>query len=180
VSREERSRPGHHSLRLLAFAWAFVAVGAAGLVLSYDSLPVAVIVYRPLWADAPTTGTRSFLTVGRIALMGVGQLGAATAMVFASRASFPWQRFWSWLGLVAGVKTLLECMTLMLPDGSGLEMLLTLSVFSVVGAFAVSAVWWWRRGYLRAHPALTRGPLFWLLGSIALWAAFAMVPGLFA
>lgn len=84
--------------------------GAVVLLLSYDSMPQAVVLYRPPWNDAPIMGAKSPFTVGRIVLMGVGQLGAATAMVFVARGSAPWGRFWRWLGLTAGLKTLLECL----------------------------------------------------------------------
>lgn len=168
------------AVRLLAVAWGLVVIGAVVLVLGYESIPGAVVLYRPPWADAPTIGAKSFLTVGRIALMGVGQLGAATVMVLSSRGSAPWERFWRWLGLVAGVKTLLECVALLMPHGSPAEQALTLSTFAAVGLFALRSVWWWRRGDLRAHPALTGGPLIWLLASLALWAVFAIAPRLLA
>ena len=86
------------SVRLLAVAWGLVLIGAVVLVLGYGSSPGAVVLDRPPWADAPI-GAKSFLTVGRIFLMGVGQLGAATVMVLASRGSAPWERFWRWLAL---------------------------------------------------------------------------------
>ena len=165
-----------HAVRLLAVAWVLVVIGAVVLVLGYGGMPGAVVLYRPPWADAPTIGAKSFLTVGRIVLMGVGQLGAATAMVFASRASAPWERFWRWLGLVAGVKTLLECVAFLTPRGSPAEQALTLSTFAAVGFFVLRSVWWWRRGDLRAHPRLTGGPLIWLLASLAFWAVFAIAP----
>jgi hypothetical protein len=166
------------AVRLLVVAWAFVLVGAVVLLVGYRSIPEAVVLYRPPWAGAPTTGPKSFLNVGRIALMGVGQLGAATAMVFTSRTSAPWGRFWRWLGLVAGVKTLLECVDLLVPQGSPAERALTLSVFAVVGLFALGAVWWWRRGDLRAHPPVHAASRTWLLISLAFWAVFALAPRL--
>jgi hypothetical protein len=168
------------AVRLLAVAWILVVVGAVVLVFGYGSMPSAVILYRPPWAAAPTIGAKSFLTVGRVVLMGVGQLGAATVMVLASRGSAPWERFWRWLGLVAGVKTILECVALLMPHGSPAEQALTLSTFGAVGIFAVRSVWWWRRGDLRAHPSLTGGPLICLLASLALWAVFAIAPRLLA
>jgi hypothetical protein len=57
-------------------------------------------------------------------------------MVFASRDSAPWERFWSWLGLVAGLKTLLECAALTVPQGSGAEHALTVAIFGVVGSLS--------------------------------------------
>lgn len=169
-----------HAVRFLSVAWVLVVVGAVVLAIGYGSMPGAVVIYRPPWADAPTMGAKSFLTVGRIVLMGVGQLGAATVMVLASRGSAPWEWFWRWLGLVAGVKTLLECVALLMPHGSPAEQAVTLSTFAAVGVFVVRSAWWWRRGDLRAHPSLSAGPLICLLASLALWAVFALAPRLFA
>lgn len=151
-------------------------MGAVVLFASYDTLPDSVVVYRSPWADGSTMGPRSFVTVGRIAVMGSGQLGAATAMAFASRGSLAWERFWRWLGLVAGVKTLLECVTLVTPQGTGIERGLSLSTFAAVGAFALTAAWWWRRGELRAHRSITGPARIGLIASIALWAVAAVVP----
>jgi hypothetical protein len=164
------------AVRLLAVAWVLVLMGAVVLVLGYGSMPGTVVLYRPPWADAATIGAKSFLIVGRIVSMGIGQLGAATAMVLASRGSTPWQRFWGWLGFVAGVKTLIECVALLVPHGSRAEQVLTLAIFAVVGGFALKSVWWWRRGDLRAHPRLSGGPLIWLLASLVLWAVFSLAP----
>jgi hypothetical protein len=163
---------------LLAIAWGLVVLGAIVLALGYDSMPEAVMLYRPPWREAPEMGSKSLLTVGRIALMGVGQLGAATAMVFTSNGSAPWRRFWRWLGLVAGAKTFLECLTLVAPHGSPAEQALTVATFAVVGVFCLRALWWWRRGDLSAHPPLTVGPLICLLAAMALWALFAVAPRL--
>lgn len=146
------------------------------LFVAYRSIPEVVVLYRPPGADTPTVGPKSLLTVGRIVLMGVGQLGAATVMVFASRGDASWERFWRWLGLVASAKTLLECASLLVPHGSAIEMALTWSTLAVVGLFLLRAVGWWRRGGLRAHPPLTAGPRMWLFASLALWAVFALAP----
>lgn len=164
------------AVRLLAVSWVLVMIGAVVLLVGYRSIPAVVVLYRPPWADAPTIGPKSLLTVGRIALMGVGQLGAATAMVLASRGSASWGRFWSWLGLVAGGKTLLECVGLLMPHESLAEQTLPLATLALVGLFALRAAWWWRCGDLRAHPPLTDGPRTWLLASLALWAVFALAP----
>jgi len=168
------------AVRLVAVAWVLAVIGAVVLLVGYHRIPEAVVLYRPPWGDAPVIGAKSFLTVGRIPLMGIGQLGAATAMVVASRGSAPWERFWRWLGLVAGVKTLLECVAFLVPRGSPAERALTLSTFAAVGLFALAAMWWWRRREFRAHPLLSAGPRIWLLISLALWAAFALVPRLLA
>lgn len=162
------------SVRLLAVAWGLIVLGALMLAFGYASLPESVVLYRPPWADAPTTGSKSFLTVGRIALMGVGQLGAATAMVFATRGSERWERFWRWLGVVAGVKTALECASLVAP--TEVERVFTLATIIAVAAFVVMAALWWRRGELRAHPRLAGAPRLGLIASLCLWATFAIAP----
>lgn len=164
------------SVRCLAIAWGLVVLGALVLVVGYPSLPESVVLYRPPWADAPMTGPKSLLTVGRIALMGVGQLGAATAMVFATRASERWERFWRWLGLVAGVKTALECVSVVTPSEHGLDHAFTLATIVVLAAFVVMAARWWRRGDLREHPRLAGAPRVWLIASLSIWAAFAIAP----
>lgn len=164
------------STRLLAIAWGLVALGALALLLGYASLPDAVVLVRPPWADAPATGPKSFLTVSRIAWMGAGQLGAATAMALGTRGSERWERFWRWLGLTAGGKTALECATLVTPKRLGLDPIFTLLTIAVVATFVVMAARWWRRGELREHPRLTGASRYWLLASLCLWAAFAVAP----
>lgn len=168
--------PHRNSIRLLTAAWGFVLLGVAVLVARYARIQDPVVLDRPPWADTATIGPKSLLTVGRIAMMGVGQLGAATAMVFASRDAAPWERFWSWLGLVAGVKTLLECAALTMPQGSGAEHALNLSTIGVVAVFLLTAAWWWRRGDLRTPPRLEGSFRTWLVASLALWALFALAP----
>jgi hypothetical protein len=164
------------SIGLLALAWGFVVLGALVLVVGYPSIPERVVLYRAPWAEAPMTGSKSWLTVGRIALMGVGQLGAATAMVFGARGSERWERFWRWLGLTASVKTGLECASLVTPSEPGLDHAFTWATIAVVAAFLVMAARWWRRGDLEAHPALAGAPRAWLIASLGLWAVFAIAP----
>ncbi|RYZ06413.1 MAG: hypothetical protein EOO73_15660 [Myxococcales bacterium] len=167
------------SVRLLAIAWGLVVIGALVLVAGYPSIPERVVLYRAPWAEAPMTGSKSLLTVGRIALMGVGQLGAVTAMVLGARGSERWERFWRWLGLAAGVKTGLECAQLVTPSESGLNQAFTGATLAVVAAFLVMAARWWRRGDLEAHPAPAGAPRAWLIASLGLWAVFAIAPRFF-
>ncbi len=141
-------------------------------------MPDNVALYRLPWAGGPTLGPKSVFTVGRIAWMGVGQLGAATAMCLASRSSAGWERFWGWLGLSAGAKTLLECMSFVLPEGSLSQRATLTLTFAVVFAFAGTALWWWRRGELRARPRITGHLRIWLVVSLALWAVCSMAAGL--
>lgn len=146
------------------------------LLVGYPHLPKDVMLYRPPWGQEPLTAPKSPFSVGRLALMGVGQLGAATAMSVAVRSSASWLHFWLGLGLVAGMKTLLECAGLFAAEGSPLGWILTLSTFAVVGLFVLSALRWWRQGVLGAHPPVGGGPRIWLVASLALWAACAFAP----
>ena len=172
--------PQQQSIRFLCGAWALVVLGALVLVAAYPTLPDSVVLYRAPWAAAPMTGPKSLFTVGRIPLMGAGQLGAATAMVFVARASAPWERFWRWLGLVAGVKTALECGWIATPNERGIHHAFTSATTAVVAAFVVAAVRWWRRGDLRDHPRLAGVPRVWLIVALGIWAAFALAPRLLA
>lgn len=106
--------------------------------------------------------------------MRVGQLGAATAMVFATRSAEPWHRFWRWLSVVAGAKTVLAYVSLGAPQEFG--GVLTLLTIGVVAVFVVVAARWWRRGELREPPSLAGAPRFGLVASLGLWAAFAVAP----
>jgi len=161
---------------LLAAAWATIALGGFVLAVGYERIPAEVVLYRPPGTEAPLTAPKSLLTVGRIAFMGAGQLGAATALVAAARESSGWRRFWLGLGVVAATKTLLECIGFVATPESATERALTIATFAVVGLFIVSALGAWRRRKLGPHPLLAGTPRFALLVSVAFWAAFALGP----
>jgi hypothetical protein len=59
-------------LAFLSVAWALVLIGALVLLVAYPNLPNQVPLYRSPWGTAE--GAKSWLTVGRIAFMGAGQL----------------------------------------------------------------------------------------------------------
>lgn len=163
-------------VRLLACSWALVTVGAIVLMLGYRHIPDEVVLYRPPGAEVPLTAPKSPFSVGRLALMGVGQLGAATAMVLATRSAAAWQRFWLGVALVAGAKTLLECASLLAAPGGVLARILTILTFAAVAVFVLVAVRWWRRGGLGPHPAVGKAPRLVLIAALALWAACAFAP----
>ena len=48
--------------------------------------------------------------VMRIALLGIAQLGAITAMAYSARASSGWLKFWTLAAITAGAKTLFQCL----------------------------------------------------------------------
>jgi hypothetical protein len=162
--------------RLLAIAWALVGLGALVLFVAYPTLPSEVILYRSPWGTAK--GPKSWLTVGRIALMGAGQLGAATAIVVDARSSTFWRPFWCCLALVAGVKTLLECLSMTATPGTTVEHALFISTLLLIGLFVLSAARWWRRGPRDPHPPLTPAGQLALYASLGIWALFALAPRL--
>jgi hypothetical protein len=163
-------------LACLSVAWALVLVGALVLLVAYPNLPNQVPLYRSPWGTAE--GAKSWLTVGRIAFMGAGQLAAATALLLVARRAPFWRRFWCWLALVAGVKTLLECLTLTAPPASTVERALTFSTLLLVGLFVLGAARWWTRGPREPHPPLTPTAQLALFVSLALWGVFALAPRL--
>jgi hypothetical protein len=160
----------------LTIAWALAVLGAAALVWGYDRAPEVVTLYRPPWLEAPITAPRSPLTVGRVAALGAAQLLAATAMVSAANASPAWASFWRWLAVVAGVKTLLECLTILTIPGSATERGLTAATLLSVGVFVAA-----HTNHLRSappHPPVTGPQRAWLGVALALWAVSAVGPAL--
>lgn len=164
------------SAHVIAFAWALVVVGGVVLAVSYGSLPEQVVLYRSPWGAHPTMGPRSVFHVARIAAMGGGQLGAATAMAVAARGHPPWGRFWRWLALVAGAKTALECAGFVATHGGLVERAATASTGALVALFLLAAARWWRKGELRDPPPLGRASGVGLAASLVLWAACAAWP----
>jgi hypothetical protein len=169
-------RQGGHGSAHLTIAWACVLLGAAALAWGYERAPEVVTLYRPPWLDAPITAPRSPLTVGRIAAIGAAQLLAATAMTSATQASPAWSRFWRGLAMVAGAKTLLECLTILTLPGSLAERSLTAAMLLSVGVFvAAHANHLWSAP---PHPPVTGPQRAWLGGALALWAVSAVGPAL--
>lgn len=162
--------------RFVVGAWALVLLGAAVLILGYGSIPDVVVLFRPPWAAAPTLGPKSLITVGRILSMGAAQVGVATVMVVSSRGTAAWGRFWRWLALVAGTKTLLECVGFVLSPGGILERAVALGTIAIVVCFLAAAASWWSRGELRAHPHLDRSQRAWCIASLALWFVSVLAP----
>lgn len=138
-------------------------------------MPELVPVYRQILSGTASTAPKSLITVGRIALMGVGQLGATTVMVWSTRSSAAWTRFWAWATLTAGAKMLFVCIGFA-RAGRGVERWTLIASLVTVALFlAASAGWWWR-GELSNAPSLGTQAKLWLALSFALWAALALAP----
>jgi hypothetical protein len=159
---------------LLAVAWALILLSGLVLIISYPSLPGEVILYRSPWGSA--RGAKSWLTVGRIVFMGMGQLGAATAFVLIARSSAFWRTFWRSLAVVAGIKTLLECLAMTAPPGSVADQAFFVSTLLLVGFFVLGAARWGRRGFREPHPPLRPAGQLAVLASLTLWFVFALAP----
>lgn len=160
----------------IGLGWALGVAGAVLLWFRFSELPASITLYRAPWLEAPLTGPRTFLNVGRLVFMGLGQLGAGTAMAVATRNAPGWAGFWSSLVVVAGLKTSLECAELVAGREVAWARAFGLLNVACVGGFLVFALVSWRRGVLRGHPRVTGPALVVVVGSLVLWAGFAVAP----
>jgi hypothetical protein len=148
-----------------------------GLVVGYSSLPEEIPLLRPPWADEALTAPRAWWSVGRLPLLGVAQVGAATTMAVGAHAHAAWGRFWRGVALTAGAKTALECGQLLALGAPTLERALSGLTLGVVLAFLAWASAGWRRGELGEAPAVP-GRAKWALAAwFVIWvgAAWGMV-----
>ena len=167
--------------RWLVAAWTLVVAGGVLLFARADALPEEIPVYRSLTGEALKSAPRSTLIVLRIALMGVGQLGAITAMMWQSRANSreQWTTFWQFAALAAGAKTLLECVQFSLLGVEGSEAMqlpLTILTFAPVVAFLLYAVRVWRSLPMDRFGPLSATEQVLLASSLALWFGCAIMP----
>jgi len=166
----------------MTFAWLCVGLGALLLATRYAEMPENIPVYRSPVGTAEVS-RKSAAVVYRIAIMGIGQLGAATAMLLHSfRADNPgWSSFWSYASLAAGVKTLVECVHYA-ALGSGLLEMPDLAWIGValfpVFVFLALAAQLWRRGRFEHATHLSRTTRITVAISILLWFGFAILPTL--
>ena len=159
-------------VKILLTGWSMLAAASVILLLRYGDLPELVPVYQPPWADAPTLGAKTPFTVARLATMGLGQVGAATVMAISSWRANAWRRLWTWAVVVAGAKTLLECVGLSSDFDRGALVLTAI----LVAAFAAAVVTWWRRGELANAPTIGPRGLVGVATFLALWAVSAALP----
>jgi hypothetical protein len=143
-----------------------------------ESIPVFVSVLGTPTQWAPT----SMVMVIRIAMMGVGQLGAVTALAHASnRGGYPgWDRFFRLMAVAVAAKTLAESVMLAGTGtawGEATAPALQAITITIVVAFLLSAAWMWRRGILGRVPTVSglRTQLT-IVFSVGVWLTFATVP----
>jgi hypothetical protein len=156
--------------KLLVLGWALVVAGAVILFLRYPTMPSLVPAYRVLGRD-PVWVARSPLSVARIAAMGVGQGGAATAMARSTRASSPWHGLWRWCVVAAGAKTLLECVGFASRDAR-IDVAMSVATGLLVVAACVAALVASRR--LGAPPRLSSGAKISVALWLLVWGGFAL------
>ena len=114
---------------------------------------------------------KSIPMVTRVAIMGMGQLGAVTGLALASNGGghSGWARFFEVMAVAVALKTLVEsAMT---------DPALHAATIAIVVAFLVSAVWMWRKGVFRGVPQVTSPRVRTaIVFSVAVWLAFATIP----
>lgn len=164
------------TVRLLASGWALGVLGILALAAGHQALPEHIPLYRVPWTGAALLAPRSIVSVGRIAAMGLAQLGATTAMAASARGAEGWERFWGWAAVAAGAKTLAECLGLFAPPATAAERVAFVAAAAPVALFLLAAVRWWRREALRAPPRLHGRPALGLSVALVLWAASAVAP----
>jgi hypothetical protein len=162
--------------RLLVLGWMLVVAGAAVLFQRYESMPSLVPGYRMAFHEA-TWLPKSFLSVGRIAAMGAGQVGAATAMAHATRASDRWRRLWQWCAVTAGAKTFIECIGFAARDPRVDAATFVATALIAVGAVVAALIAWRRLG---APPPVTSRARVAVTVSLLLWGGLAVLPRLMA
>jgi len=118
----------------------------------------------------------------RIAMMGVGQLGAVTALAHASEGGgYPgWDRFFRLTAVAVATKTLTESVMLAGTGtawGEATTPALQAVTIGIVLVFLLSAAWMWRKGFLGSVPTVSglRTQLT-IVFSVGVWLAFATVP----
>ncbi len=160
------------TLRLITAAWLLALIGAVALIVRYDEMPQHLLAYRSLVGQASRTVPKSPMMVARIALMGVAQLGAITAMAYSARNSGGWLRFWTYAAITAGAKTLFQCFGF--AQEPEVDRTFFIATLLVVATFLAVAYALYKRHALKSPPPLGRERI-WLGASLATWAFFASV-----
>jgi hypothetical protein len=170
------------SNRVFAACWVTVGLALGVLLAGLNSLPESVPVFVSVLGQPTTWAPTSIPMVTRIALMGVGQLGAVTALARASDAGghSGWVRFFQLMAIAVAAKTLAESV-MMAGTGTGwgepTAPVLQAVTIGIVIAFLVSAGWMWRKGSLGQVPSVPGLPLqLTIVFSVGVWLAFATIP----
>ncbi len=167
---------------ILTGCWATLALALGVLLARLGGLPESVPVFVSPMGTPTVWAPTSIPMVTRIALMGAGQLGAATALAHgSSRGGYgDWTRFFGYMAIAVAGKTLAESISLAgtatrwgETTGPALHGLTVL----IVVAFLLSGLVMWRQGLLRQFPEIkSLGTRVTLVLSAGVWLAFATIP----
>jgi len=170
------------SFAVFAVCWATVGVALGVLLARLNGLPESIPVFVSVLGTPTRWASTSMVMVTRIALMGVGQLGAVTALAHASEGGDDsgWNRFFRLMAVAIAAKTLAESVML---AGTGTAWgettapVLQAVTILIVLAFLLSAAWMWRKGFLGSVPKVSdlRTQLT-IVFSIGVWLTFATIP----
>lgn len=167
---------------ILTGCWATLALALGVLLARFDGLPESVPVFVSPSGTPTAWAPTSIPMVTRIAFMGAGQLGAATALALGSSrdACAGWVRLFEFMAIAIAGKTLAESISLAgTATGWGeatAPALHEITVF-IVAAFLLSALVMWWRGLLRPFPEIrsSRTRVTMVL-SVGVWLVFATIP----
>ena len=115
-------------------------------------------------------------------MMGVGQLGAVTALAHASGEGgySGWERLFQLMAVAVAAKTLAESVMLAGTGsawGETTAPVLQAATILIVLAFLLSAAWMWRKGFLGKVPEVTGvRTQVTIVVSVGVWFAFATIP----
>ena len=182
VARPTLAAQSKSSVAFFAVCWATVGLALGVLLVRLNGLPESIPVFVSVLGTPTRWAPTSMVMVIRIAMMGVGQLGAVTALAHASEGggSPGWDRFFRVMAVAVAAKTLAESVML---AGTGTTWgevtapALQAATIIIVLAFLLSAAWMWRKGLLGSVPTVS-GPRTQLtiVFSVGVWLAFATVP----
>lgn len=162
--------------------WATVGLALGVLLARLDGLPASVPVFVSPAGTPTEWAPTSVPMVTRIALMGAGQLGAATALAHGSwRGGYAdWARLFQYMAIAVAAKTLAESISLAgTGTGWGETMAPALHAVTVliVVAFLLSGIVMWRQGLLRHFPEINSlATRITLVLSAGVWLVFATIP----
>jgi hypothetical protein len=177
-----RSRRRSPRIAVFAVCWATVGLALGVLLARLNGLPESIPVFVSVLGTPTRWAPTSMVMVTRIAMMGVGQLGAVTALAHASEGGgySGWDRFFRLMAVAIAAKTLVESVML---AGTGTAWgettapVLQAVTIVIVLAFLVSAAWMWRKGFLGRVPKVSgRRTQLTIVLSVGVWLTFATIP----
>jgi preprotein translocase subunit SecG len=167
---------------IFTVCWATLALALGVLLARLGGLPESVPVFVSITGTPTVWAPTSIPMVTRIAFMGAGQLGVATALAYgSSRGGYAdWTRLFGYMAIAVAGKTLAESISLAgtaTAWGETTAPALHAITVLIVVAFLLSAIVMWRRGVLGRFPQITQlGTRVALVLSAGVWLVFATIP----